>query len=306
MPKESLEHCLQTGRYSRKQLFSRNKILQWSHRNRYAMARRMAEPHAGGNLLDYGCGDGTFLAMVHDLFPRLTGAEIDRALVEDCQNRFHDFPAISFVLTSDLARPEYDGAYDVVLCTEVLEHCLDHAAEAVLDDLWRTVSPTGTVIISVPVEIGPPLAFKQLIRSIAAWQRLGDYEYREKYSFPEFRKMLMANERTQIERRVYCDPSAPSAEIKFHGHKGFNWRIIELKIRRRFEIRKIHFSPFDGAGQWFASQVWFICSPCISIQYSQASKSTQLIRRDLANVEASLSALATQSRSRNRPRRTPR
>lgn len=265
MPKESLEHCLQTGRYSRKQLFSRNRILQWSHRNRYAMARRMVHPYAGGNLLDYGCGDGTFLAMVHDLFPRATGAEIDRSRVEDCQTRFHDFPAISFALTSDLARPEHDGAYDVVLCTDVLEHCLDHAVEDALDDLCRTVSPTGTVIISVPVEIGPPLAFKQLIRSIAAWQRLGDYEYREKYSFPEFRKMLMANERTQLERPIYSSSVAPNVDIKFHGHKGFNWRILESKIHRRFEVREIHFSPIDGAGKWFASQVWFICSPLSSM-----------------------------------------
>ena len=184
MSKESLEHCPQTGNYARKQLFSRNRILQWSHRSRFEMARRMVEPYAGGNLLDYGCGDGTFLAIVYDLFPNATGAEIDSARVDDCQTRLRAFPAISFALTSDLARPEHDRAYDVVLCTEVLEHCLDIAVEAALDDLSRTVSPTGTVIISVPVEIGPALAVKQLVRSIAAWQRLGDYEHREKYSFP--------------------------------------------------------------------------------------------------------------------------
>ena len=265
MSKESLEHCLQTGHYSRKQLFSRNRILQWSHRNRYAMARRMVEPYAGGRLLDYGCGDGTFLAMVHDLFPHATGAEIDRSRVEDCQTRLHDFPAISFALISDLARPEHDRAYDVVLCTEVLEHCMDDAVEAALDDFARTVSPTGRVIISVPVEIGPALAFKQLIRAIAAWQRLGDYEHREKYTFAEFRMMLMADERTQIERPIYSRSIAPDAEVKFHGHKGFNWRILESKILRRFEVREIHFSPIDGAGQWFASQVWFICSPLSSM-----------------------------------------
>jgi SAM-dependent methyltransferase len=261
MPKETLERCLQNGHYERKQLFSRNRILQWSHRGRYATARRMVEPYAGGTLLDYGCGDGTFLAMVSDLFPRATGAEIDGARVEDCAARLHGFPAISFALTSDLARPEHARAYDVVLCTEVLEHCLDDAVEAALDGLCRTVSSTGTVIISVPVEIGPALAFKQLIRSIAAWQRLGDYEHREKYSFAEFRMMLLANERTRIERPIYSRTLAPNVEVKFHGHKGFNWRMLESKIRRRLEVRRIHFSPLDAAGKWFASQVWFVCSP---------------------------------------------
>jgi len=259
MSKESLERCLQTGHYSRKQLFSRNKILQWSHRSRYATARRMVEPHAGGNLLDYGCGDGTFLAMVHDLFPRATGAEIDRARVDDCRNRLQAFPSISFILTSDLASPKHDRAYDVVLCTEVLEHCLDDAVEAALDDLSRTVSPSGTAIISVPVEIGPALAFKQIVRSIAAWQRLGDYEHREKYTFREFRRMVMANQGTQIERPIYSRPAGPDGDRKFHGHKGFNWRILESKIRRRFRVRKVQFSPL--AGKWVASQVWFVCSP---------------------------------------------
>jgi SAM-dependent methyltransferase len=260
MPQESLEDFLKTGHYSRKQLFSRNRILQWSHSRRYAMARRIVKPYAGGNLLDFGCGDATFLALVLVLFPRATGAEIDRAQVEDCRTRFHDFPGISFALTSDLARPEHQGAYDVVLCTEVLEHCLDAAVEAALDDLSRTVSPTGTVIISVPIEIGPPLAFKQLVRAIAAWQRLGDYEDREKYTLPEFRTMLMADERSRIERPVYSYVKDAGIEFKSHGHKGFNWRALESKLRRRFEIKQVRYSPIDGAGKWFASQAWFICT----------------------------------------------
>jgi len=265
MPKESLDQCLQPGHYAGKQLFSRNKILQWSHRKRYAMARRMVEPYAGGKLLDFGCGDGTFLAMVHDLFPRAIGAEIDRSRVEDCQTRLQRLPTVSFVMTSDLARPEYERAFDIVLCTEVLEHCTDDAVDAAVDDLCRTVSPTGTAIISVPVETGPALAFKQLVRSIAAWQRLGDYEHREKYAFPEFRTMLLADECTQIERPIYTRTLEPKGELRFHGHKGFNWRILESKIRRRFAVRKIRFSPLDGAGPWLASQVWFVCSPLAQV-----------------------------------------
>jgi SAM-dependent methyltransferase len=272
MPIESLDQCLKTGHYARKQLFSRNRILQWSHRSRFEMARRMVEPYAGGRLLDYGCGDGTFLAMAHDLFPRATGAEIERARVEECQIRLHAFPGINFALTSDLVRPEHEHLYEVVLCTEVLEHCLDIAVEVALDDFSRIVSRTGTVIISVPVEIGPALAVKQIVRSIAAWQRLGDYEHREKYSFAEFRKMLTANDRTQIERPLYSTPSSPNLEIKYHGHKGFNWMVLESKIRRHFKIRKIHFSP-DGVGKWFASQVWFVCSPLSRFSASQSNSS---------------------------------
>src|SRR4051812_9128258 len=59
---------LEQGHYARKQLFSRNAIVAWSHRRRFALARELASAGAGGALLDYGCGDGTFIALAHELF----------------------------------------------------------------------------------------------------------------------------------------------------------------------------------------------------------------------------------------------
>ena len=38
----------------------------WSHGRRFATARRVVQPYAGATLLDYGCGDGTFLGLVRD------------------------------------------------------------------------------------------------------------------------------------------------------------------------------------------------------------------------------------------------
>ena len=61
--------------------------------------------------------------------------------------------------------------------------------------------------------------------------------------------MLMANERTQIERPIYSSSIAPDVDLKYHGHKGFNWRILESKIRRRFAIRKIQLLAARRRGQ---------------------------------------------------------
>src|SRR5262245_23626454 len=71
------QQLLESGHYARKQIFSRNAIVAWSHRRRFALARELASAGAGGALLDYGCGDGTFVAMAHDLFREAVAADID-------------------------------------------------------------------------------------------------------------------------------------------------------------------------------------------------------------------------------------
>jgi hypothetical protein len=138
---------------------------------------------------------------------------------------------------------------------EPLERYLDHAVEAALDDLSRIVRPIASVIINVPVEIRPMLAFKPLTCSIAARQRLEDYEHCEKYGFAEFRDV------------------APEGDVMFYGHPGVRRRILESRIRRRFELGKIHFSPIDTADKWFAGQVWFICPPLNSSSRANEHKS---------------------------------
>ena len=51
------------GHYARKQLRCKSRIIAWSHEARFRMAVSLAVSHARGKLLDYGCGDGTFLTM---------------------------------------------------------------------------------------------------------------------------------------------------------------------------------------------------------------------------------------------------
>src|SRR3954468_23986599 len=78
---------LEQGHYARKQLFSKNAIVKWSHRRRFQLARELAAAGAGGALLDYGCGDGTFIALAHDLFRETTGTDIDIEQLRDCGRR---------------------------------------------------------------------------------------------------------------------------------------------------------------------------------------------------------------------------
>ena len=142
--------------------------MAWSHRRRFALARELASSRRGGALLDYGCGDGTFIALAHDAFDESVGADIDVEQVRGCAERLHLLPGVRFMSIDALRDPDHQARYDAVVCMEVLEHCPSDVQPRVLDDLARLSRPDGVVIVSVPIEIGPTLALKQAVRAAAA------------------------------------------------------------------------------------------------------------------------------------------
>ena len=119
------DDALRQGHYAAKQIFCKDPLIAWSHRRRFRMGLQLARRFKGRRLLDYGCGDGTFLALLDrcDAAPaRAVGAELDQNQVDDCRARFGDRPALSFELISDLDGEKHQGQYDGVVCMEVLEH----------------------------------------------------------------------------------------------------------------------------------------------------------------------------------------
>jgi 2-polyprenyl-3-methyl-5-hydroxy-6-metoxy-1,4-benzoquinol methylase len=250
---------LEQGHYARKQIFSRNAIIAWSHRRRFAVARDLASAGAGGALLDYGCGDGTFIALAHDLFREAVGADIDLDQVRDCRSRLDGVPNVQFASIEDLRMPGHRDHYDAVVCMEVLEHCPSDVQPKVLDDLDRLVRPHGVVVISVPIEIGPTLVVKQVVRAAAAATGLTEYATRERYRLSEFMRMLLAGDAARIERALTVAINARGDQMRFHGHKGFNWRALQRLIERVFAIERRLFSPVPVTGRWLNSQVWFVC-----------------------------------------------
>jgi len=253
------QDLLETGHYARKQIFSRNGIVAWSHRRRFALARELASAGAGGALLDYGCGDGTFVAVVHDLFRETLAADIDVEQLRDCHHRLGELSGVRFASTESLREPEYHARFDAVVCMEVLEHCPADVQPHILADLDRVVRPHGVVVISVPIETGPTLAVKQLVRAAAAASGLTEYSGRERYDLSEFMHMVLAGDSSQIERPVTTSRSGDGALVRFHGHKGFNWRVLARLIERRFVVERRLYSPLPLTGPWLNSQVWFVC-----------------------------------------------
>ena len=240
------------GHYARKQIFSRNRLVAWSHGSRFDKARALVEPWRGGRLLDYGCGDGTFVAMVHAAFAESLGVDADAAQIEGCAARLGDLPGVRFAHTSRLTGAD-EGAWSVVTCMETLEHCLEDDRRAIIARLGRVCAPSGRVIISVPIESGPSLLGKQLVRAAAALRGVGDYKYRERYSPAEMLRALVG---ARIPRFAYGGDTT-----SFYGHKGFLWRDVQREIEERLVLETRSFSPMPWAGAALNSQVWFVCRP---------------------------------------------
>ena len=251
--------ALAQGHYAARQIFSRNPVVAWSHSSRFALARRLVSPRAGGALLDYGCGDGTFVALAHDLFRESVGADIEGGQVRGCSERFAALENVRFVETNALQDCQYSGRYDAVVCMEVLEHCPSDIQPHVLADLARLSAPGGIVVISVPIETGPTLGVKQAVRAVAAASGLKEYAHRERYGFREFLRMLFAGAASRTDRPESTSVGAGGIPLRFTGHKGFNWRALEPLIAASFAIEQRLYSPMPLMRWWLNSQVWFVC-----------------------------------------------
>ena len=245
------------GCYSKKQLHSDSGLIAWSHQGRFRVARALAADFAGRRVLDYGCGDATFLAMLDEAQERpalAVGAEVDPGLVRDCARRLSGRPSLRFVHISELDQSAHERSYDVIVCMEVLEHVTN--IEPILDRFDRLLVPSGRLLVSVPVEIGAPLIVKQMVRQIAGWRGIGDYPGTSPYRLTEYFASVTAGRRQHMARPLH----GATEGQPFHDHKGFNWMALQEALCKRFRLDRRLGSPMTWLTPHLNSQVWFLMS----------------------------------------------
>jgi 2-polyprenyl-3-methyl-5-hydroxy-6-metoxy-1,4-benzoquinol methylase len=270
-----LSDAVRTGYYARSQIFSRSRLIAWSHRGRFATGLAMVREVGGARVLDFGCGDGTFLALLLDgaskkaLGSGLTargpdggsqaglpveaiGAEIDASIVDGCRQRFEGQGALRFMLVSDLDRAEEQGRYDAIYCMEVLEHVVDPVP--LLDQFHGLLAPGGTLVISVPIEIGLPVVVKQVVRRVAGWRGVEHYPGTTGYRPSELVRSIVAGATQHIVRPIH----ARADGSRFCDHKGFNWRVLRTRVRERFVSVRESTSPVAWLGPHLGTQRWLI------------------------------------------------
>jgi SAM-dependent methyltransferase len=100
-------------------------------------------------MLDIGCGVGTFVQRLAEFSPRVCGVDIDGERVR--RGASASGGGLAVAVSENL--PFQDGAFDLVLLHEVLEHVRDDALT--LREACRVVRPGGNVVIFCPNRLYP-------------------------------------------------------------------------------------------------------------------------------------------------------
>lgn len=143
------------------------------------------------SVLDVGCGEGFTLNCLkeHGIGKRLEGIEHSIGAIELGKKAYPDIK----IKQGDIYKlPYQDNSFDLVLCTEVLEH-LDNPSKA-LKELIRVSNKY--LVISVPNE--PFFMFAQLVRG-KNWSRFGnDIEHINHWTMFGFPKFIKQNSTAKI------------------------------------------------------------------------------------------------------------
>jgi len=123
------------------------------HRRRLVVQLAARAVPSPARILDVGCGQGELLDELAARFPgaRITGADISAEALASSRERS---PGYQFVQL-DLADPAFEeahrghlGGFDLVVCSEVLEHIADAGTAA--RRLFELVAPGGVAVVTVP------------------------------------------------------------------------------------------------------------------------------------------------------------
>lgn len=126
---------------------SKNPIQQLLINNFYKNLIDLAKPLNPETILDAGCGEGFSLAKLSEskIGKKLEGIDYSREAVALSQRLF---PTLGFKYGSIYSLPYKDNSFDLVVCTEVLEH-LDDPQKA-LSEVLRVSKKY--ILFSVPNE----------------------------------------------------------------------------------------------------------------------------------------------------------
>ncbi len=121
-------------------------------------------------VLEVGCESGRLLSRVPRA-RRIAGADISRRALEDAARRFAEQrrPVELFQVDALRGLPFERGEFDVILCSEMLEHVEEPGV--VLDHLRSLATPATRIVVSVPIE-APKVRLKAMLSRLGLLERL--------------------------------------------------------------------------------------------------------------------------------------
>lgn len=222
---------------------SSSRVKRFSHGKRFDYALQTMLSGTPRRLLDFGTGSGHMLAMLQKARPdaEIWGFEPVKSMRDELAEKFQAQGIGNVHVVDDEAVLE--PGFDRICCLEVLEHLPPAILEKALRRIAELLAPGGTILISVPLEVGPTALAKNLHR---VWK---------KEPHPD----------TTISNVLRCSVGLPiqrtGDEGYYLGHLGFSYVELEKTMDRiglRIDTR--FFSPFPALGPVLNSQVFYLLS----------------------------------------------
>jgi SAM-dependent methyltransferase len=230
---------------------SRFFLRRFSHDTRYRLAIAQIPELYNMRVLDLFCGGAEVLLRIRDEFrdycPKLFGFEPlefhYQSALDNMRSNGVQEDIVVYRDEQDLYR---QAPYDVILCLEAFEHFDKVQNDQVLTMIESLLAPGGTLIMSVPVEVGAVSLVKNTLRRVAGSRKPGD----------SFRNVFLST--------AYLTKYIDTGEANSirNGHIGFDYRMIEkLLSGSQLEVTEKVFSPFSRLNGAFNSQVFYIARP---------------------------------------------
>ena len=219
--------------YARQTLDSPNPITRFAHRSRYAVSLGLADEllPEGGEFLDFGAGEGTFLEMLRARRPdaRLVAVEPYMQIRS---------PLIRQIAALADAAP---SSVDVIGAFEVLEHVSDRDLADFLTTARTALRAGGKLLVTVPIMYGAVLPVKEVSRFLLhrRWSDMGAVD------------LAKATVGLPIAR----------PENRLPTHIGFDFRWLGRQLAGGFRITAQSRSPFAALPWWLNSQAIFVAQP---------------------------------------------
>ena len=125
------------------------------------------------SVLEVGCEAGGLLSAVPPA-RRVVGIDISTRALRDAEVRLRGRPVELYQVDAESGLSFRPGEFDVIICSEMLEHTNDPAA--VIRHMRAICMPATRVVVSVPIE-SPKLLGKALLRRLGLLQSVvGDVE----------------------------------------------------------------------------------------------------------------------------------
>jgi len=116
-------------------------------RKKLIFKKLLRESIKSKSFLDVGCGIGLFSAIAEKRGAKVISMDVGKTLLKQVSKRCKSTTVVGNVTQL----PFNDESFDIVLATEVLEHCSSPAKG--FAELARVTKPSGKVVVTVPNKI---------------------------------------------------------------------------------------------------------------------------------------------------------